>query len=200
MLCIALKFQILDIDYKALIHWFLRWQYHRTTLIMDCIINTLFIVFKIAIFTSLGIKAMLSFHYFKGAHESSVLTRERNCQVEVKEFIILLSVNFLIYKWAEAINACRLPVLITVSGRFVSNFVILFVTFSLCLLSQLDACWHTDSCFSEVDKFYSSRGMSIKRSDLINKQTFLVCAGHISPFNLIFENVQGFLQLSWTNR
>lgn len=65
---------------------------------MDFIINTLFIVFKIAIFTSLGIKAMLPFHYFKGAHESSVLTWEQNCQVEVKEFIILLSVNFLIYK------------------------------------------------------------------------------------------------------
>lgn len=183
-----------------MLHWFLRWQYHKTALVLDFAISMLFVVFKITIFTSLAIKTRLCFHYFKRDHESPVLTWDQICQVEVKEFIILLSVNFLIYKWAEAINACRLPVLITVSGRFVSNFVILFVTFSLCLLSQLDACWHTDSCFTELDKFYSCRGMSIKRSELINTQAFLVCAGHISPFNLIFENVQGFLQLSCTNR
>lgn len=112
-------------------------------------------------------------------------------QVEVKEFIFLISVNFLIYKWAEAINSCKSPILIIVLGRFLCSFVILFVTFSLCLLSQLDARWHADSCFSALGRFYSSRGMSIKRSHLIIALAFLVCVGHISPFNLISEKCTG---------
>lgn len=112
-------------------------------------------------------------------------------QVEVKEFIILISVNFLIYKWAEAINSCKSPVLIIVLGRFPCGFVILFVTFSLCLLSQLDTCWHADSCFSVLEGFYSSGGMSVKRSHLIITLAFLVCVEHISPFNLISEKCTG---------
>lgn len=136
---------------------------------------------------------MSSFLYLQRDCESSVLIWAQICQVErVKEFIILISVNFLIYKWAEAINPCKLPVLIIVLGRFPCSFVIPFVTFSLCLPSQLDACWHADSCFSALDRFYSSGGMSIKRSHLIiTLVAFLVCAGHISPFNLISEKCTG---------
>lgn len=126
-----------------------------------------------------------------GDHESSVLIQAQIFQIEVKEFIPLIFVNFLIHKWAEAINSWKSPVLIIVLGRFPCSLVILFVTFSLCLLSQLDACWHADSCFSALDRFYSSRAMSIKRSHLIITLAFLVCVGHISPFNLISEKCTG---------
>lgn len=62
--------------------------------------------------------------------------------------------------------------------------------------TQLDACWHADSCLSALDRSYSSRGMSIKRSHHIITLAFLACVGHISPFNLISEKCTGISALA----